>query len=40
VLIVPTYYESISVLHRPWIEGFWASPVAVSPLSDIVVRDR
>ena len=40
VLIVPTYYESSYGLYRPWVEGFWGSPVAVSPLSDIVVRGR
>jgi ABC-type transport system substrate-binding protein/class 3 adenylate cyclase len=40
VLMVVPCYDSLSVVHRPWIEGFWGSPVSVAPLSDIVVRDR
>ena len=38
VRVVPTYYGSRHLVYRPWLEGVWASPVAISPLSDIVVR--
>lgn len=38
--LVPTNYEVQHVAHRPWLEGFWGSSAAISPLNEIVVRDR
>jgi ABC-type transport system substrate-binding protein/class 3 adenylate cyclase len=38
VLVVPTKYESESVAYRHWIDGMWTSPLAVTPLSGLVVR--
>jgi ABC-type transport system substrate-binding protein len=40
VRIVPVDYSFRHVFHRPWLEGCWASPVAVSPLNDILARGR
>ena len=38
VLILPTVYISEYLVHRPWIEGLWASPITISPFNEIVVR--
>src|SRR5262249_30700693 len=37
-LALPTVYNSEHLVHRPWVEGLWASPVTIAPLSDLVVR--
>jgi hypothetical protein len=39
VFVVLSNYDSIELLHRPRLEGIWTSPVAISPLNDIVVRN-
>jgi len=38
VWLVPTSYHFSYLAHRPWLEGVWTSPIAISPLSDVVVR--
>ena len=38
--LVPAYHRLIHLVHRPWLEGAWTSPVTVSPLNDIVTRDH
>ncbi len=35
---VPTYYGRIVSLRRPWISGYWRSPLAPAPFDDLVVR--
>jgi oligopeptide transport system substrate-binding protein len=40
VWLVPACYRLIHRVHRPWLDGVWTSPAAISPLNDIVVRDR
>jgi ABC-type transport system substrate-binding protein/class 3 adenylate cyclase len=40
VWLVPTNYETLRLVHRPWLEGVWTSPSAVSPLNEVVVRGR
>lgn len=37
VRIVPTFYDSWYVLHRPWVRGLWAHPLGMGPLDDVVV---
>jgi ABC-type transport system substrate-binding protein/class 3 adenylate cyclase len=38
--VLPLAYGRSVALHRPWIEGFWANPLAKAGLDQIVVRDR
>jgi oligopeptide transport system substrate-binding protein len=38
VAMVPLSYPSQKWLRRPWVEGFWTSPILAGHLSDIVVR--
>jgi ABC-type transport system substrate-binding protein len=38
VIVVPVAYDSAYIAHRPWLEGLWASPIAISPFNEVVVR--
>jgi ABC-type transport system substrate-binding protein/class 3 adenylate cyclase len=36
--VVPTTYDHALLLHRPWVQGLWASPIGISTLDEVVVR--
>lgn len=36
--VVPTTYQQSFLLHRPWVHGLWASPIAISTLDEVIVR--
>jgi ABC-type transport system substrate-binding protein/class 3 adenylate cyclase len=38
VMAVPTTYFGSYLAHRPWLEGLWTNPLAISPLNEVVVR--
>jgi ABC-type transport system substrate-binding protein/class 3 adenylate cyclase len=38
--LLPIVYLRRTVLRRPWVDGFWASPFSTSPLDQVVVRPR
>ncbi len=36
--VVPTIYDKHYLLHRPWLQGLWASPLGISTMDEVVVR--
>jgi ABC-type transport system substrate-binding protein/class 3 adenylate cyclase len=38
VALAPLGYQSQSWLRRPWVEGFWVSPIMAGHISDIIIR--
>jgi ABC-type transport system substrate-binding protein/class 3 adenylate cyclase len=38
VKVVPTSYTSWFLVHRPWLEGLWATPTQLGSLEQVVVR--
>jgi oligopeptide transport system substrate-binding protein len=38
VALVPLGYQNQSWIRRPWVEGFWASPIMAGHITDVVIR--
>jgi ABC-type transport system substrate-binding protein/class 3 adenylate cyclase len=38
VAVVPLGYQNTGVLRRPWVEGFWTTPLQPGNISDIEIR--
>jgi ABC-type oligopeptide transport system substrate-binding subunit len=38
VFAVPVYYDAWHLVHRPWLEGLWATPTQLGSLEQVVVR--
>jgi ABC-type transport system substrate-binding protein len=38
VEVVPVDYDAWFLVHRPWIEGLWATPTQLGSLEEVVVR--
>jgi oligopeptide transport system substrate-binding protein len=36
--VVPTIYDKWHLLHRPWLQGLWTSPLGISTMDEVVVR--
>jgi ABC-type transport system substrate-binding protein/class 3 adenylate cyclase len=36
--VVPLANEGTAILHRPWVEGFWANPINWGPFDEVVIR--
>ena len=36
--VVPVIYDGFALVHRPNVEGFWANPMGMSPLDEVIVR--
>jgi oligopeptide transport system substrate-binding protein len=38
VFAVPVYYDAWHLVHRPWLQGLWATPTQLGSLEQVVVR--
>jgi hypothetical protein len=38
VALVPLGYQSQNWIRRPWVQGFWTTPVLPGHISDLAIR--
>jgi ABC-type transport system substrate-binding protein len=38
VELVPEFYDNWYLVHRPWLDGLWATPTQLGSLDQVVVR--